>query len=292
MNHHLLTCFALLVVATAINACDLGDQTADTDVSPDAGDTTTDADPDGDGPTIQTKEVGDECNAPEQCVEGSSCIGNPDGEYTCMAFCEDVWTFCEDGSVCTPVANGSPICYTGGALTRGSKCDSNLDCQPGLLCVGVPDNPHYCIDACHADEGGCDANEHCRAFGSSGKGYCRHNVGDRCSGPGTCTEGLACSSQLDPAVRNNFAGGYCTASGCESDADCPGEAVCRTYPNTSISMCFGPCDDDTDCRLTDHYACLDQSACDNSSGAPSKCNDFRDGKTFCVPADLRTWNNK
>lgn len=291
-NHRRSILATVLVLVIATIGCGRSNNGPDTGL--DAGDTgPTDTRPDGDADGgLETREVGESCDAPEQCVEGSSCIGNPDGEYTCMNYCDDVWTFCENGSVCTPVANGSPICYTGGTSDRRSRCQSNLDCQSGLLCVGVPDETHYCLGACHAEEGGCGDHQRCKPFGSSGKGYCRHVVGDRCSGSNNCADALTCSSTLAPAVRQKFPGGYCTTSGCESDGDCPGEAVCRTYPDTSISMCFGPCEDDPDCRLTDRYACLDKQFCDVSSGGAGKCNAFRDGADFCVPTDLQSWDDR
>ena len=293
-THLALLRSAALVVALALPAlagCQLGSENPGGGDSggdrPDAGgDVTADGEVGG-GPS--TREVGQSCNSPNDCLGDASCIGNPDGDYSCMKNCENVWSLCADGAVCTPVANGSPICYIGGPTPRGETCRSNLDCAPGLLCVGTNEEPHYCVEACHADSGGCSGEDFCMEFGNSGKGYCRHQVGAACDNSSECRGDLVCTTGLDAPVSNRFPSGYCTKSGCKNDDDCPGAARCRTYPETSISICFSPCEYPSDCRLAGQYACLDRQECSQSGGADA-CNAFRDGDDFCVPVDLRSWN--
>jgi hypothetical protein len=233
------------------------------------------------------REVGESCTGPGQCVEGASCIGTDSGTYECMAHCEGPWSICEDGSVCTPVATGEPICYTGGSLEHGGQCNSNLACGSGLLCVGLPDRPHHCLEACHTETGGCGEHRLCRQFGDAGKGYCRHHVGRECVGGADCAGGLTCTMALGETLVRDFPDGYCTSTGCETDADCPGESVCRPHAASGTRLCLAPCRVDADCRVgrQSGYRCLTESFCETVAD-PDRCRALRDGDNLCAPPAL------
>lgn len=234
-------------------------------------------------------ETGQSCTGPGQCIDGASCIGTDAGAYECMAHCDGAWSICEDGSVCTPVAGGAPICYTGGSTEHGGQCESNLTCGSGLLCVGVPAQTYHCLEACHTETGGCGEHRVCRQFGDADKGYCRHRVGRECASPGDCAGDLTCTSALSDAVGTDYPAGYCTSAGCESDGDCPGEAVCRTHPGSDTRLCLAPCRVDADCRLDDQsgYRCLTESFCESVSET-DRCRALRDGDNLCAPSALLT----
>lgn len=233
------------------------------------------------------REVGESCTGPGQCIDGAECIGTVEGDYECMANCGEAWSLCEDGSVCTPIANGQPICYTGGNTSRTGSCRSNLGCESGLLCVGVPNQTYHCLEACHDASGGCGDHRLCRQFGDAGKGYCRHHVGRECAGSADCANDLTCSSELASDVSTDYPGGYCTQSGCEADTDCPGESVCRDHPGTDTRLCFAPCEIDADCRVDNQsgYRCLTNDFCESVSETDA-CRAIRDGDNLCAPPAL------
>lgn len=269
------------------SGCDWGAESPSLDAAGDAA-------PDGseDAESFSPREVGVTCNARGECVENASCIGNPFDDYQCMRHCDEHWTLCPDGSVCTPTASGDPICYTGGAARYGEQCQSNLHCSSGLLCIGLEveqcGQNCFCLEACHTGQGGCADDEFCKAFGGSGKGYCRSRVGARCNTSADCRDDLTCSTEFDAPIPSQFPGGYCSTSECEDDSDCPSDAKCRTYPETEISVCLATCAMEPDCRLTDNYTCLTESHCEQTAN-PADCKGFRDGANLCVPPALTTW---
>lgn len=277
---------AIASLAWALSAgCDLETTPAtpvDTESASDAFEDATDA-----VDTWEPVEIGGSCDAPEECVDEGLCIGNPNGVFSCMRTCDTPWARCEDGSICTPVGNGSQVCYTGGAGEPGTSCQSNLQCDDGLLCVGVNDEEFSCLPGCHVREGGCSADQYCKPLSEEPRGYCRSTVGARCADPmWACARELQCSTELPAAAAANFPDGYCTDS-CESNGDCP-SGVCRTYPGTDVSMCFATCEYDAACRLTDPYTCLEADDCTAQPDAAG-CDAFRDGEALCVPPDLQSW---
>jgi hypothetical protein len=60
-----------------------------------------------------------------------------------------------------------------------------------------------------------------------------------------CTSSTTCDNE-DLTCLNQFAGGYCGAAGCASNADCPKGSICVTDQGTNF--CFLVCTDKTDCN--------------------------------------------
>ncbi len=238
------------------------------------------------------REVGAPCDHPSDCMEGASCIGNPQGEYTCMRHCSDrgVGRLCVDGSVCAPVRNSEPVCYTGGSTRPGERCRSNLGCQSGTSCVGlVSTDRFFCLEACHRRDGGCPETSYCLPLRrGDGRGVCRRHVGAPCRRSNDCRDDLRCTFEIASALRRQFPRGYCTRSACQSDRDCPGETRCRSLPEADASICLAPCARDIDCRLSGTYTCLDKEACADASDA-ERCHAFRGKTSLCVPPNLTTW---
>ncbi|QDG54720.1 hypothetical protein FIV42_29440 [Persicimonas caeni] len=245
---------------------DSGDDTADTDTK---------------------NEIGEPCFGPQDCVEGASCIGTgQNDQFVCMENCTEAGRICDDGSVCTSrLASADPICFTAGTTPRGERCDTNLDCEPGTLCFGS-DNEYYCLQACHElDPGVCPQDTYCDTISESGKGLCRTRVGAGCTSSADCTDTLTCSEELGDAFAGLLPGGYCTQSECSADADCPGDSVCRTFPDTSTAICVATCATDGDCRFNADYRCLRDGYCNEVSN-PEGCEAFRAGEDVCFPVAL------
>jgi len=274
------------LAAILSTSCDLGTAPAapeNTDSSSDTVVHDTDA-----VDTWEPVEIGGSCDAPGECVHEGLCIGNPNGVFTCMQTCDDPWSRCEGGSICTPVGNGSQVCYTGGAGEPGTSCNSNLQCDDGLLCVEVDDGNFECLPGCHVDLGGCSENEFCKPLSGAPRGYCRSKLGARCDDPEwSCANELQCSTDFPAEAAAAFPDGYCTKS-CETDDDCS-SGVCRTYPGTDVTLCFATCEYEAACRLADAYGCLEPDDCSSQARA-EECNDFRDDASPCVPSDLLDWS--
>lgn len=226
-------------------------------------------------------DIGGGCAGPTDCVEGALCIGNPKDEYTCMRICPRAGRLCEDGSVCAPVTGAPGVCYLGGFRARGAECESNLQCEPGLVCAGVDDNELHCLEACHIDDGGCEEDEFCRTFEGSRKGVCRTRVGAPCDSAANCPADLAC---VQTVGETPFANGYCSR-GCSTEADCPHQAHCRRPPGEKQGVCLAPCTFRAECQFGGGYRCLDDSTC-RRTDAPEACRAFRGDASFCVPPAL------
>lgn len=73
---------------------------------------------------------------------------------------------------------------------------------------------------------------------------CEAAVGDKCTTSNDCPLGTVCDTDSP--------GGYCLASGCESDEECPEDSVCVFFTD-AISYCLLKCKKSKDCRSG--YAC-------------------------------------
>jgi hypothetical protein len=88
---------------------------------------------------------------------------------------------------------------------------------------------------------------------------CAPEIGDACETSTDCSQG---GERLCDVAQKN---GYCTVFDCEA-GKCPEEATCVVFDNacTNVSgtspsqrsFCMLTCEDDSDCRTEDGYACL------------------------------------
>lgn len=265
----------LLAVACSARSNNFGNPTdaggGDADTSPDVPDAKPDASP--------RQQIGEPCDGPDSCVEEALCIGTAEGEFVCMAKCTVNYDLCMDGSVCLPVmTQDASICYLGGGFAEKEACNSNLDCAPGLLCFGTS-GQFFCRQACDEGLGACASDDYCLRL-STGAGLCRDTVGAPCPGA-PCATGLGCSLD-DPDISSLFPGGYCTKD-CGSDADCPGDSVCRKFPSVAKSICVGSCSHPSDCRFNAGYDCYDATSCSDSAD-PTACETFFGGHRLCLTA--------
>jgi len=92
---------------------------------------------------------------------------------------------------------------------------------------------------------------------------CSRGIGD------ACETALNCSASATRLCDRTQKGGYCTLSGCQAES-CPTEAACVSFwQNTqrtaedrnrlSVNYCMRKCDERSDCRDDDGYACLSGS---------------------------------
>lgn len=78
-------------------------------------------------------------------------------------------------------------------------------------------------------------------------------IGAECTTSGQCeNEELTCLTQ--------FKGGYCGASGCMANADCPDGSICVTQAGTNY--CFRTCDDKAECN--EHRSVENESNCSSN----------------------------
>jgi len=91
-------------------------------------------------------------------------------------------------------------------------------------------------------------------------------------GPGigdSCSSSLRCSASGTRLCDMTQPGGYCTLAACQV-GNCPSESVCVTFwQNTetaeadrnrlSVNYCMRRCDDSSDCRDDEGYACVSGS---------------------------------
>jgi hypothetical protein len=81
----------------------------------------------------------------------------------------------------------------------------------------------------------------------------QERIGAECSMSGQCeNEKLTCLAQ--------FKGGYCGASGCMANADCPDGSICVTQAGTNF--CFRTCDEKEECNR--HRSAENESNCSSN----------------------------
>lgn len=228
-------------------------------------------------------EVGDVCNAPDDCVTGASCV-SASGIFRCMSNCQQPGRICGGGEVCTSIGGAGAVCYLGGDVPRHESCESNPQCEKGNLCFGA-DGEKYCLAACYGPDPDCPGGEVC-VSSASGRGYCRGEVGRSCEVSGSVCDssGLQCSSELGGAFDAFFPTPACTAP-CSVDEDCGPGAACREIDNDGegsvTRACLDVCEEDSDCRFNLGEKCWAPIECP-TSGDPALCNELTDGKSICL----------
>jgi hypothetical protein len=226
--------------------------------------------------------VGDPCRGPADCVDGATCIGTESGEFRCMSVCDDPYSLCDDGSICTPVSESvTSVCYIGGSLEQNQDCASNLECAPGLLCFGTGDQ-FYCRDGCETDTGvGCLPGEYCRGL-PTGAGICRPTLGESCATAADCpAPGLECSAELEGDWDTVYPGGYCTTA-CQTNEDCSIGSRCVGLPTGGDRICLRPCEHVSDCRFNEDYRCVASENC-SAEPDPELCTALTGPSAACLP---------
>jgi hypothetical protein len=132
------------------------------------------------------------------------------------------------------------------------------------------------------DNGGCGCGQNMDA-GPSGPDFTSVPVGSPCQSDadcgvnGTCQPPLDLSNGLSPTQWN---GGYCTGVGCQTDSECPTDAICFLYPGTNIGLCLASCGTAA-CQRTGYtcsavgdpvYACLPECYQDIDCGPSLVCD--------------------
>jgi hypothetical protein len=92
---------------------------------------------------------------------------------------------------------------------------------------------------------------------------------------GECEKSEDCKTE-DLTCLTNFKGGYCGASGCMVDADCPDDSFCVTHDDT-FNYCFRTC--------TTKAECNENRESDNEANCSSSINPVENttGQKACVP---------
>ncbi len=189
-------------------------------------------------------DVGGECLADEAC-EGGLCLtqesGFPGG-YCSFVGC-GVDSDCGQNGRCVATSAGN-LCL--------SACASATDCRDTYPCVDWDLDPAtsdlVCFPGC-ADDSECSSGQTCNvALGlCGGGGSVISDAGNECLVDAGCEGGLCLTEEL------GYVGGYCSAAGCISDADCGENGRCIAFASTTV--CAASCGVATDCR--DTYPCVD-----------------------------------
>jgi len=157
--------------------------------------------------------------------------------------------------VLTGVASALTSLFLHACIISGDKCGPHQSevgefhtfcaCDPGWVvaddgrgCKACREHEHVVSDRCVCEEG--------YARGASGGSCEPASIGQPCG------DDEACSEPYAYCVTANVDIGYCTASGCDSDVDCPSGWSCETRhdphycarPPTGFGM---SCQSDTDC---------------------------------------------
>lgn len=242
--------------------------------------------PDGSGRDAEVVEIGEQCQVPADCSERAACVSRGTGQFVCMETCTERWSICEGGSVCMPLGDGAEaVCYIGGVVSEHERCNSNLDCEAGLLCFGAT-GKHFCLEACRVGKSNvCSDSDYCRSAGQ--KGVCRSRIGAPCDSGEDCPSQLTCSSATSSTVREVFGADVCSKFDCEkaNAGGCPAQSSCRKLPNIETHACFPECRSDSECRFHHGYRCLTADRCE-AGKHPERCAQFRDNRGLCVSPTL------
>lgn len=164
-------------------------------------------------------------------------------------------------------------------LPIGSACKSNSDCAEKLICISTPEKegeginffPNgYCSRYCTSDKECPESN---RCIGNICIADCsncgaRANDGYKCYNDKYCLPDLKigepcskdsdCPTKLCLTYGEKFKSGYCSMD-CENGSDCPlaSSGLCVNFEGKedSVNKCAQSCNFDSDCRLSDKYAC-------------------------------------
>lgn len=214
---------------------------------------------------------GDPCMYPSDCQSGLVCAGTQEA-FRCMKRCDAPGTLCETGEVCTALAGtnaSSAICYTGGGIDVGERCDTNLACEKGALCFGAGED-RYCLEACATSQTECDrSRDSCTLPEGNATGYCQAQVGSTCQDSNAClANDLNCStaySQDVEILQRLFTSPACTTTGCAVGQRCgSGAGHCVEVPGQStkkLPVCMRSCERDADCRFQLGERCWSRDEC-------------------------------
>ena len=190
---------------------------------------------------------------------------------------------------CTSVVNGEMgFCYCHSCSENEGDCDSNEECQDGLICgsknchvslgfanytdccymPGLGDE-HFCstINNCGDNEGDCDSNDECQDGLACGANNCHVSLGFAndtdccympalgdehfCSPINTCGDNEGDCDSSDEC-RNNY---FCGSNNCPDSLGFDSELDC----------CYLPAAGDEHFCTTDNPCAIDEGDCDSNS---------------------------
>jgi hypothetical protein len=193
-------------------------------------------------------------------------------------------------------------CNCGGGGV-GDACDTNSDCDPGLVCDPLRNTCQLpSADAATDSGGGTSSDSGGGTSTDSGGGSSADSGGGTTtdSGPAALGDtGAACTAPGDCADTPSpgdaplcipdafgFPGGYCTNTDCDIGLqDCPGsDAMCITG-DMGGNLCVDICLTDTDCRPG--YNCFDLGLLAGTPGSgPLACLPLCADDTDCDPGQM------
>lgn len=238
--------------------------------------------------------VGQSCASDLECGDGLVCL-RLEGEErgVCSPICDEPLSLCVGGEVCMPTQRGGQsegLCYAGGPLQEGARCDAFTDCGRGLRCLSAGEEK-FCVRACEQDAD-CQGGAQCVAQqeAAGGGAICRPAVGAACVSDSVCPESTTCSKHFsDPFfMANLWPDGACSSEGCTLDgADCATGSACRPLTGSDMidTVCAQTCESDADCRITQGWRCLDASMCDTNAEG---CLSYFGSRRLCARPD-RLW---
>ena len=150
--------------------------------------------------------------------------------------------------ICTPLScEEGRVCGDNGEC-QSDFCATETNCPALSICL---DN--ICLTPCENNES-CRNHfgEFCKFFWFDPNGYCsparNAQIGDPCTSWRDCAGSAICM---------DTPGGICMLLGCSSQEHCPIGSACGL--STDGGICSASCQQDSDCRNTEGYECLEFS---------------------------------
>lgn len=192
--------------------------------------------------TAGTRALGQRCDGPGQCLDGSICLAFAEGEGRCRDFCDSgaSTSSCASGqrcqdedlgfvSTCKPDAGWSPT-----PTALGGLCATDAECA-SALCWAATDGTRRCTQSCTINDGAsCPTGFVCQP--SSAGNVCAPAAGApfgaSCTRDDECADGLCRESSSGTSICTRPCGAAISQS-------CGGDAICATVGARRVCLPAG-----------------------------------------------------
>lgn len=270
---------------------------------------------------VATGQVGSPCTSPNDCDLGLSCLGGWPGGYCTKKEC-DANDDCPEGSACFALSDGFKACVdlcTGSGQCRtaaGYRCKTFDDGtgQPLSMCYSTTDAAGATGAPCEKHEDCADAGQclfsfpygYCATAFCSAEQPCADGECVRLNGVPTCLKGCAATDdckvagvdyeRVCKAARNidnvqvkvclTNVSGKPIGEACKTDFECDTGLTCTIVSRGRCALGAETCLSDGDCPAANDFCVMSEPSlaglCTKSCSAGQKCPP---GTTQCVTRD-------